>query len=447
MSEQAIKKLRRKFTWSAFLSFLIVMLVMGGMIYFVNLHTTIEHIHEVLNYIVENNGSLFDKSDDSETKDELIREQRDEDIDKFVKQLFHISIDTSPEFRYSTRYFSVGYDTEGNVKTVETQNIASVTTEQAKKYAAIALKSNNTYGSIGDYYYQRADKENGTMVVFMDCTANMGAVGRLMNIILTLVVVGAAAAYFLVKLMSLRMIQPEIRAAERQKQFITNAGHELKTPLAVIKANTELDVMLNGENDWNQSTLRQIDRMTELIANLITIARAEEVQDSKNLTDVSVSTAAGEVADSFQSVAVNAGKTLETEIEPDVYVRADEGKIRQLVTLLTDNAIKYCDEKGKIRMVVSSKGKNARLEVFNDYAAGEKLDCSRFFERFYRADTSHNADKGGYGIGLSIAESIVKGYSGTIRASYSKGVICFRCLFPRKIPSPVTEADEADTKA
>ena len=428
MNEQAIKKLRRKFTWSAFLSFLIVMLLMGGMIYFVNLHTTIEHIHTVLNYIVENGGNIL-KSDEHKREEPYIDENNEYELDDFWKDVFHTGIDASPEFQYSTRYFAVIFNTEGDAVDVETKSIASVSSDEAQKYARKALKENNIYGTIENYYYETADISTGKIVVFLDCTANMANIRRLMNIILILVVIGAAASYFLVKLMSYRMIQPEIKAVERQKQFITNAGHELKTPLAVIKANTELDVMLNGENDWNQSTLRQIDRMTELIANLITIARAEEQQDIKNLVDVDFSAIAGEVAFSFAPVAVKAEKTLETDIENNVVMKAEEAKIRQLVTLLTDNAIKYCDEKGKIRITLAVKGKTIRFAVYNDYAGGDKLDCSKFFERFYRADDSHNADKGGYGIGLSIAESIVKGYKGTIQANCTGGVICFMCRF------------------
>lgn len=427
MNEQAIKKLRRKFTWSAFLSFLIVMLLMGGMIYFVNLHTTIEHIHTVLNYIVENGGNIL-KADERK-KDNEYHMNEDEDYYDIWKEIFHTGIDSSPEFRYSTRYFSVIYNCDGNVETVETKSIASVSEEQAKKYAEKALKKNNTYGSFGNYYYQLENTEDGIIIVFLDCTANMASIGRLLNIILLLVLVGAAGAYLLVRIMSYRMIQPEIKAAERQKQFITNAGHELKTPLAVIKANTELDVMLNGENDWNKSTLRQIDRMTKLIADLITISRAEEKIDEKNISEFDFSNVAKDAADSFKTVALNSGKTLETEIEENVRIKGDQSKLQQLVTLLTDNAVKYCDDKGKIKVTLSSKGKNVRLAVYNDYADGDKVDCSRFFERFYRADDSHNTDKGGYGIGLSIAESIVRNNKGTIQVNWSNGVICFICRF------------------
>ena len=225
--------------------------------------------------------------------------------------------------------------------------------------------------------------------------------------------------------LSKRMIQPEIRNAERQKQFITNAGHELKTPLAVIRANTELDIMLNGENEWNQSTLRQTDQMTKLIQDLVTIARAEEEPEPENMVEVDVTASVQEAVDSLSPLAKQAEKTLTAEIQSDVKMRAQEGHLKQLATLLLDNAIKYCDDKGTVHVELFRKGKNIRLVVSNDYKDGAGVDYSRFFERFYRAEESHGGEKSGYGIGLSIAESIVERYKGTIHVTWNNGVIHF----------------------
>ncbi len=423
MNEQSIRKLRRKFILSAFLSFLAVMLLMGSLIYFINLHSTEAQIYKVLDFIANNNGDIF--------KGEPIPHSSDENesnnyFDQFLSDLLHTGVDGSPEFRYMTRYFAVIYDDD--LIDIKTSNIASVDADEATDYAGYALKKNHEYGKIDNYYYHVAENDDGKIVVFLDCSAQISNIGRLMNIILLLVAFGALTSFLLVRIVSKRMILPEIKNAERQKQFITNAGHELKTPLSVIKANTELEMMINGENEWNQSTLRQVDHMTGLIQNLITIARAEEKEKEETLSDVNVSKLAAETASNFEPVAVKNSKTLETELAENVIMRADESKIRQLITLLTDNAIKYCDDDGKIRIVLSQKGKNITLSVYNDYKNGKDVDCSKFFERFYREDKSHNIDKGGYGIGLSIAESIVKRYHGTISANWNNGVICFKCV-------------------
>lgn len=425
MNEQAIRKLRRKFILSAFLSFLTVMLLMGGLIYFINLHSTEAQIYKTLDFIAENNGDIF-KGDHNHSDEEETSQNEEDYLQWLLNDLFHTGMDSSPEFRYMIRYFAVVYGEDQTE--IKTNYIAAVDSDEAMDYADSVAGKGRDYGKTGNYYYHCADSDDGKIVVFLDCSAQLANVGRLMNIVLLLIALGALASFILVRIISRRMIQPEIRYAERQKQFITNAGHELKTPLSVIRANTELDIMLNGENDWNQSTLRQVDHMTGLIQNLITIARAEEKEKEESLSDVNVSRLAAETASNFEPVAVKDGKTLETELAEDVIFRADESKIRQLITLLTDNAIKYCDDGGKIRITLSQKGKNIILSVFNDYKNGENVDCSRFFERFYREDQSHNIDKGGYGIGLSIAEGIVRRYHGTISANWNNGIICFKCV-------------------
>ncbi len=430
MSERAIKKLRRKFIWSAFLSFVTVMFVMGGMIYILNLHSTMAYARSVLNFISDNGGNILESDNAFERKSGRPIDDSDTDpFTNFLNDVFHTGIDSSPEFRYSTRYFSVKFNSEGKASSVDTGSIFAVSSNQAIEYAKSAVEKKRTYGSVGDYYYKLTETDDQKLVVFVDCSVGMSNIRRLLNIELTLIIFGSIMAYVLIRVLSSKMIRPEIKNAERQKQFITNAGHELKTPLAVIKANTELEMMINGENEWNQSTMRQIDHMTELIKALITIARSEEKPDEKSLTDVDVSKTANEVADSFASVAANDEKILEKKIADGVVMKADEGKIRQLITILTDNAIKYCDDKGKISIKLTAKGRNIRFAVYNDYANGNNEECSKYFERFYRADNSHNIDKGGYGIGLSIAESIVRSFKGNISASWSDGVICFLCQF------------------
>ena len=429
MNKETIKKLRRKFTWAAFFSFLAVMLLMGAMIFFINHQSNVNQIKTTLNYLTENNGDISDRSHDEKTIQEFEGEY---DFDRFWSDVFWTGLDNSPEFKFSTRYFSVLLSYNGDIENVITTNIAAVSEEQATEYGHIAYEAGSEYGQIDQYCYQLSEAEDGALVVFLDCSSQNKLSARLLNIIITLVAAGALGMFLLVRVLSKRMIMPEIKNAERQKQFITNAGHELKTPLAVIKANTELDIMLNGENEWNTSTLRQTEQMTTLIGNLIMIARAEEDKREEDLTDIDISAAVRETADNLAPLAIQSEKTLNSDITDGITMKADEGKIKQLSTLLIDNAIKYCDDNGVIKVELTAKGKSVRLIVSNDYKDGAKVDYSKFFERFYRADESHNSEKGGYGIGLSIAETIVKHYKGNISASYSNGVISFTCVLPKK---------------
>ena len=186
--------------------------------------------------------------------------------------------------------------------------------------------------------------------------------------------------------------------------------------------------VVGGENEWTQSTLKQVDHMNGLIQNLVMIAKAEENGDKSKLEEINASETVMQTISPYRALVEKSGKTLNTDIEENVMVTSDEGKLRQLTTILVDNAIKYCDEKGAVGISLSSvrHGKfRMRMTVSNTYRDGAGIDCNRFFDRFYREDRSHNIDKGGYGIGLSIAESICRRYDGDIRAGWKDGVISF----------------------
>ncbi len=353
-----------------------------------------------------------------------------EQFSKSLEQFFAIgSHYASPEFAYSTRYFAVIFNADGGAEEVKTGHIAAVDRSQAVELARIARNRGKSIGRFGDYYYENRQRDDGSsIVVILDCTDNVATSRRLLNLSLILIGTGVLLSGIVMRLIAGRVVQSEVRNTENQKAFITNASHELKTPLAVIKANTEILEMMGGENEWTQSTMRQVDRMTGLIQNLVMITRAQEQDNKQDRVETDISKAVQETVHTFAPVATQDGKKLETDIPDGLSMLAEEGQIRQLVSLLVDNAIKYCDADGTIRVSLSRRGRSGmRLVVSNNYAAGKDVDFFKFFERFYREDKSHNQDKGGYGIGLSIAENLVNQYHGTIRAEFHDGVISFIC--------------------
>ncbi|MCR5608079.1 MAG: HAMP domain-containing histidine kinase [Lachnospiraceae bacterium] len=432
MSEKAINHLRYKFIFSAFLAFLAVMLFMGTAIYFMNLHGTRAQIKAVLTYLVDVGGVIPPREEAKKEAIENIKNKKEEEerknyVDDLFVTLFHTGFDNSSESIDSILFFWVSYDEDGKQNNFNVERMQYISAERAVEYGNKVIDKNKTFGNVDTFFYMIGNKDKGKIVVFLDCTTILSSTQRLLNIILLFCFLGSIAAYVLVRILSWQMIAPEIKNAERQKQFLTNAGHELKTPLSVIRANTELDMLMNGENDWNKSTLNQIEHLTGLIQNLITISKAEEIENTESLIDVNMSNVMNEVVGNFEPVALKKEIKMERNIPENIIFRADQAKMSQLVTLLIDNAIKYCDDGGNIIVTLIQKGKNIKFTVSNDYKDGSQLDCSRFFERFYRADQSHNIDKGGYGIGLSIAESIVKQYKGDIEANWNNGVICFIC--------------------
>ena len=442
MNEQSIKKLKNKFLVISMCSFIAVMVIIGGLIYIGTLTVSRREAHEVTQSIIDNGGELpsvktvirddgsDDNVQDSEDDEDITNPTPKENLNNFLKTLFGSgrNILSNKDQWYATRYFSVIFDRQNNVTDVKADRIASVDLQQAKQYALAVSKNTFSFGSIGNYYYQVSKQKNRTIVVFVDSTNQIRLTNRILYMALILLGFGSIISFLVLRALSYKVIAPEIRNAEQQKQFITNASHELKTPLAVIKANTQVQEMMNGKDEWSESTMHQVDSMTGLIQNLVTIVRAEEKEDAGDRTDTDISEAIRDTVKSYAPVAENAGETLNQNIGDGIHMNAVESQIRQLATLLIDNAIKYCDEKGTIDVTVIQKGRGIRLSVSNSYADGKNVDYSKFFERFYRADQSHNVDKGGYGIGLSIAESLVKQYNGSINASWKDGVITFDCI-------------------
>ncbi len=420
MNSRAIRSLRQKFILLSMAAYLIVMIFAGGGVNLANYITTSRQIRMVLESIVRNGGEI---------PRDVPAGRREEEM-----------LDFAPEYMFSVRYFSVIFDEEGETDSINVDHISSVSDADAEHMAKAVLKSGRRHGRLGYLFYSRGTDSRGrTVIAFLNGRSQLSAISRVFTITVLITLVGFLVTFILVYIFSSRVIQPEIENVRRQKQFITNASHELKTPLAVIRANTEIEEMMNGSNEWTQSTMRQIDRLSGLIANLVMITRAEEREDRSVMTEIDVSACVDETVSPYESLALQDRKTLDLGIAPNVKMVADESKIRQLASLLVDNAFKYCDDEGTIRVRLDSlrKGRTIRLIVSNSFSGGAGIDYSRYFDRFYRADQSHNTDRGGYGIGLSIAESICHQYGGSITAAWKNGEIIFTCLLVSKSPGRV----------
>ena len=458
MTEHEIKRIRNRFIMTSTLTLFCVMLIMGGFIYLFGTITIRNEAQQIMRYIVENDGDLPKPDtiqDNEEESHDSDSDEEDTDDPSFtetmewsLQSIFGVGdfFGETPDSYYTTRYFAVLFDESETVSLIKTSHIAYIEEEQAEEYARIALDRPFHFGNFGRYYYYCADRESGgTIVVYLDRTEQLSLMRRVLISVLSILGLGTFLSFFIMRLLSKGFVRTEVENVEKQKQFITNASHELKTPLAVIKANTEMQEMMDGESEWSQSTLRQVDRMTGLIGNLVQIARAQEMTDGE-LAPTDIAAAVSETADSFAPVAASDGKKLEKEIPDSLVTKSSDSSMRQLTSLLIDNAIKYCDDGGTIKVELTRSRRGAVLTVSNDYAEGANVDYTRFFERFYRQDEAHTISAGtvtgssegssgertgksGYGIGLSIAESLVKSMMGSIDVSWNKGRILFTCKF------------------
>lgn len=338
-----------------------------------------------------------------------------------------------PEIHYTeetpffTRFFVV-YGQGDQVTDVQMERIAAVSEDEAAEFYARALEQGREYGFCGDYRYRATEEDGGTTVVFLNFEPDRQTILNTLLITVVVAAVAYLAVFLLVYLLSKRAIQPMLRSAEQQKQFITDAGHELKTPLTIISTSADvLDAELPG-NEWVASIRRQAGRMSGLIGNLITLSRMDEEMPFKNDPFV-LSEAVWDVAEQYRAVAEAKNRRLVLEIQDDVEFRGDAAAIQQMLSLLLDNAVRYADGDSAIilRLCVL---RDIVLELENRCTLPEGFDPERLFDRFYRVNTDRSRSTGGSGIGLSVARAIVERHGGTLTAELAEHTICFRARFP-----------------
>ncbi len=426
-----IKKLQRKFILIAAAAVIAVMSVVLLSLNFYNFNSTYRLMYGTLKRIAENGGEItFRKGPEQEPvkKDNLIFEE-------FIRGRSN-GWEFNEESEFSLRYFSAVVNPDRTVEKVNIRHIAAVDEKQAEEFAIRAVFFGGKQGRFeneGLYYaYVVSDYGNTgkKIAVFMDCTREEESTRLVIRYSMTVGFFCLLIFIIIVWVFSGKAMQPVIRNIENQKAFITNAGHELKTPLAIISANTEVLEMTEGENEWTKSIRNQIDRLTILINNLITLSKTTETEDIV-LENVDFSECAKTACSSYRTVIEGQGKALKVMVDDKVTVLGTRDGLSELINILLDNAAKYCDDGGIVTVELKNRirGKGARLTVSNNYEAGENVDYSRFFERFYRGDKSHNSKKAGYGIGLSMAKGFAEQFNGRINAAYKDGVISFIVTF------------------
>ena len=408
------RKLKIRFILLASAAIVCILLTMIAVLNSVRFLQTNGEIQAVLNILSANNG---DFPSVEETAESLQNDR--------------ITIDTI----YQYRYFSVVYKEDKTLYSTNLDHLSNLSKEQALSYANKVIKDSRSSGvfKVGSQFYSyqitQDSKTKRYLLVVLDSTNYLESRNDFFWLSIQLCFYSFIFFVLVVSGFSNFAIRPYIKNYENQKRFITNAGHELKTPLAIISANTELQELMTGENEWTESTKDQVKRLSNLINQMVVLARLEE-QPDVTLVDVNFSEVVKKVAGNFKSVIEKAGKKYEIKLQEDIHVKATEDELYELVSILIDNACKYCDDDGQmfVTLTKAKRGKRARLTVANSYADGKNVDYSRFFDRFYREDESHNQKQPGYGIGLSMAESLVRIFKGRIWVSYKKGLIGFTVL-------------------
>lgn len=320
-----------------------------------------------------------------------------------------------------SNYYTVTLDENGEITNLETDREDLYTEEEQKFFIDQALSSGNTSGQIGTQFYRILNTDSGRMLIVLDARLEIAA-GR--SVLQTTILVAGIACLVLslgAWLLIRRMIRPVEDAFVKQQQFIWDASHELKTPLAVIQANADVLEGEIGENEYLGYIRSEIRRTDSLVKNLLTLARMDRGTQPQEMTDLDMSETVLSVLLPFESTVYEAGKTLETEIPDHIRCRGNDAMLQQLTVILLSNALKYSNAGGTIRVTLSRKGHGCELRVFNTGDGIGPRDLERIFDRFYRADSSHNSETGGEGLGLAIAHSIVRIHRGRIWAESELG--------------------------
>ncbi len=324
----------------------------------------------------------------------------------------------SPETPFESRYFTVMMDTEGKIINVDTSRITSVDRDTAITYAEKAVAKSGDKGFIGNYRYIVNEEVSGIRVSFLDWGRRIEAFENFLKISIIMALAGFVVVSIILVFLAGKIVKPIAESYEKQKRFITDAGHEIKTPLTIINANVDiLEMELGEENESLTDIVQQTKRLRSLTDNLVMLTRMEEAENTMQKIDFPISDVVHEAAHPFFNLAYGQGKEFICNIEPSLTLCGNEKSIEQLVCVLLDNALKYSPPGGTIALTLMKKGRSIHLDVFNTTVSVVKPEQLKYvFDRFYRTDDSRNSETGGHGIGLSVAKAVVDAHGGDIAA-------------------------------
>lgn len=375
-----ISSLRRKFILIAMASLIGTMAVLCAAIGVGNYCATTNRVDKAILILHQNGGtflppgSRFDPSD--------------------------FNFQVTPETAFETRYFIVELTAQKEIESVDLEHIAALDRQTVVDTVSQIIDAGTGSGYVDHYRFGIfSNEDGGSTIIVLDSFLQLQAVNNMLRITAIIFLACILIVFVLLLVLSKRAIRPFADNLERQRQFVTDASHELKTPLAILSADLGLLEDARGEDKWLESAKSQIVRLDKLIKNLVELARTEENIKEDGVEVFSVSEIAQAIADAFQPLAGADGKSLTAQIADGIITRGVQDNFFRLFSILLDNAVKYCDPAGMIRLSVFTRGRNIHISVSNPCAGLDTAQLSRYFDRFYRADSSRARSTGGYGMG------------------------------------------------
>lgn len=442
-----VKKLRRRFITVTILSVLFTIALLTIIINGISYQNVVDRSDWTLSVLAANHGtfpeSLLVKekhdsvevsgSGDVQEKSTIIVQKKrrfsklephDDSGDR--SYIFRIQLDnrvrTSAQ-PFETRYFSVLTNSAGTIREVDSSQLLAVNKnalDSIQKQAERKLSKDGKCTFIEDFRCTRVTEKGDIRYIYLDCSRSLDNFRAFRNVSILVCLIGVTIISALISFLSGKILRPVAESYEKQQRFITDAGHEIRTPLTIINADVsvlEMEQEGNEPNEWLEDIRQQTRRLSNLTEELVYLTRMEEVQKtSVNMKRLNFSKLVSDVAHSFESRALVSEKKYDCNVAEDLFLRGDESALRKLVSILLDNAFKYSSDSGDIRLRFYRQGKNIFLSVSNSVDEIPKDSIPHLFDRFYRADSSRNSETGGHGIGLSIAQAVVRAHGGKIAA-------------------------------
>lgn len=395
-----IKQLQKKFVLSAMLAISVLLVVVLGGI----------NIFNMISSNRQTNKLLFTLSEKENSPIALILPEVRNKLDFFT-------IVVTQDDTLGAIYFVARTDDKGNVWSVDTSHISSISPLEAKEYAE-SIENKGNKGTVGRFKYQAMPSiaGGGETIIFLDVTKQIHNVWQVFLLSIGVGVLCWLIMLFFIILLSKKAIKPIATNIEKQKQFVTDAGHEIKTPLAIIMANTDAMELHYGENKYSKNIRTQIFRLSDLTQDLLALAKMEENVTNKTKELISLTEIIEDELSQFSENFAKKEVDLKKNLSPELNIYGSKEQIQRLVSILLDNAAKYVTVNGTVEVSITRVNKYAVLEMSNTADNLGQLQLDKIFDRFYRGDDARTQKSGGYGIGLSAAKAIVEAQKGTITA-------------------------------
>ncbi|MBE6827615.1 MAG: HAMP domain-containing histidine kinase [Ruminococcaceae bacterium] len=400
-----IKRLQKKFIKIASFTVAGVMLLLCVILNTANLISTTSKLDNTLNMINGNMGNMPSFREGGEFKPDG---KPDRDFGR--------------ETPFLTRYFVINYTEDGTVTAANLESIAAVTENDISFYLGIAQKNGEGKGYADGYRYSVTKQSDGNYsAVFLNADKEISSMLTTLMLSVGATAVCIALITVLIILFSRKAVDPVIKADAQQKQFITDAGHELKTPITVIATSLTVLEMEVGRQKWIDKAKAQTEKLGELVNSLVSLSRMDEEETPVKIHSFDISAAVKETAESFREYTESQGRRLALSIPDGLSYNGDEYMVRRLCSILIDNAIKYSVKDSEIEFSLEKAKSGIVIKSTNECDSLDTSELDKLFDRFYRADKSRNSENQGFGIGLSMARSIAEAHKGEIKAESPDG--------------------------